>query len=231
MPDAPTNPEDFFDISSGRYVQLLDEDGRPLVGLPPSLRSIAEFAASIHANAGKLSQDQFEQIIQWIKALKMRDRDSASPPYEFLSVLNELRNSPEQMGLHRRGHCKLWLAKGMAMLLALVIAAAVGFAVAHSWVALGISLVAALGLFIVGEWATVSGIQMFKEQEQRYLWASVRRARTVVEANFAGIFAYLHGTTFGAPGFNEEDSRAAMRAERERLTDALYADPDDYLAL
>ncbi|CAM2161544.1 putative SMODS and SLOG-associating 2TM effector domain-containing protein [Paraburkholderia sacchari] len=229
MPDAPTNPEDFFEMSLDGHVQLLDEAGRPLVGLRPNLCGLADVAASIHAHARELSDDQLEQTIQWLKAIKMRDRVSSRPSDEFFSVLSELRNSPEQIELQRRGHRKLLLAKGVSMLLGFVLIAAVGLVIARSWVALGLAVIVALALFVVGERGTVTAIKIFKEQEQRHLWTSIRHARTVAESNQAGIFAYLRGATFGTPGFSEEGARAAMRAERERLTDALYADPDYYL--
>jgi hypothetical protein len=229
MLDEPMKPEDFFHVSSGNNVPLLDEVGRPIVGLPRSLCGLAEVAASIYGHASELPEDHLEQAIQWLKALKAKDRTSARLTYEFLDVLDELRNSSEQIDLQRRGHRKLWLAKGISALLALVLASAVGLAIAHNWFGLGVALLVSLALFFAGERGTVSAIRLFKEQEQRYLWASIRQAGSVSEINQAGIFAYLHGTTFGAPGFSEEGSRAAIRAERERLTDALYADPDDYL--
>lgn len=229
MPDAQMNAEDFADMSSGANMPLLDESGRPLAGLPPSSSGLADVAASIHAHAGELSADQCEQAIHWLKALKTKDSAAARPASEFPAVLNELRNSLEQIDLQRRGHRKLWLAKGISILLALVLAGAVGLAIAHNWLVLGMALVVALALFVVAERCTVSAIRIFKEQEQRYLWASIRQARSVSEINQAGIFAYLHGATFGTPGFSAAGARAAMQAERERLADALYADPDDYL--
>jgi hypothetical protein len=92
-----------------------------------------------------------------------------------------------------------------------------------------VAIVVALVALLASDAIAKEAIVISKEQEQRHLWPCVREARTVEELNAAGLFAYLRDADFNSPTWSEIGAVSAMRAEAERLSDALYSDPQDYL--
>jgi hypothetical protein len=209
-------------------VRLLDDDGKPDSGLCEADQVLARIAAAMHADVERLSPQQIEQTVIWLKTWKHRDRPTGRAFHEFEAVLKALRDSPEQLELQRAATKRIYVGHGLFFLAAGSVAGGIAAAVLASWWAAAGFIVGAFGLLLAAEQASVAAIKLGKEQEQRYLWDSIRKAATVQEINRAGIFAFAPGTTWTRHS-SEDAILLAMRAERERLTDALYFDPDDYL--
>lgn len=218
---------------------LEDESGEPNPTLESTQhRALAELAASVHKYARHLSAEQTEQVIRWLKQWKLRGQpllhsDGDPRRQSFLTALEQLRNNKEQKDLQRKAYLKtvwsrLW---GVVFVLA-VLATISAFAtedVGWGWRIGGVAI--SLILLFVSDAFLIQGVELYKEQDQRHLFQSFRKAETVAELRDAGLFAYIPEATYiqGQP-FSNHSAKVAMRAEQERFSDALYRDPDYYLA-
>jgi hypothetical protein len=144
--------------------------------------------------------------------------------------LRELRDSPAQEELVLKA-ARHGVAVDARTVVAFVVAGvAVGCALASGirWHWSVVAFVTAIAVYARGQMRAVEAANAWKEQDRRYLMQSIAAARTVQELSQAGLFARLPGAEFG-PGYDEEKAGAVLRRERERLTDALYHDPDYWL--
>ena len=200
-----------------------------------SERALAEIAAAINRNARHLDRRQFEMAITWLKNWKLGydpTRREGSHR-EFHAILDEIRNSAEQRELQRKAAWKLifGVVFGALMLLSLVINAVITYSVedvSWGWKLLG--AVVAIALFWFADDFLKKAQILAKEQDRRFGLESLRCAKTVIEVNMAGAFAYIPGTSADDPNFDEKCATQQMANAREALTDALYCDPDGYLA-
>lgn len=214
--------------------QLIDPDtAEPNPELTDkSERAMAEIAAVFHRNAPSLTPAQLEQVATWAKRWKLgvAGRLVESRP-DYWSVLEALRNSVEQKSLQDKAVVKL-LKSGFFCAVSLALAVVSIYAV---WVLdFGWGWRAALAApLLTSMWwadsAMREGQSIAKEQDRRYALASLRSAKTVSELNQAGLFTYMPHTAYGEPGFDERRAMKLIRAEVERLTDALYSDRDGWL--
>ena len=225
------------DGSGDTQKRLLDQStGRPareaMVGPEASL---AKVAAAIHANAPRLSSADCEQAVRWLKQWKL-SRSSVSRPEEevyelFSGVLDRVRKSEEQVGLMNAAVRRTYA--GEAWLLAAFLFALGGVAV----LALRVAWYAGLGLLAAAVWAhlrrsrcVMEAAKIWKEQEGRFFLKAVREAETATELTYAGIFEHLPETELvnGSLG-NEDAVNVAKLKEAERLSDALYRIPFEWL--
>ena len=222
-------------VPDDRTDQLLDPD----TGEPTKLtfgskdEPIARVAATLHATAASLSTEDCERIIGWLKTVK-RERLPQPPSrdiWTFDKAVGELRDSPSQTEMMRKAYRHGRAASAWAVLAFVIAGTAVACALAPGigWFWAVITFVIAIVIYIRGgQRRLFEAALVWKEQEQRHLWESIRAARTVQELSHAGLFAFLSGASFG-PGYDEATAVVAMRRERDRLTDALYYDPDWWL--
>lgn len=210
--------------SLGPNPTLKDEGGRAL----------AEIAAVINRNARHLENLQYEMVITWLKKWKL-GHDPArreGSHRDFHAILERVRNSAEQRELQRKTAWKLMsgVVFGALFLLSLAIAIMTHVADGVGWGWKLFSAVVTIGLFgFANDFLRTMQI-LAKEQDRRFGLESLRSAKTVTEVTLAGLFSYLPGTSADEPNFDEIHARRAMAKAREALTDALYCDPDDYLA-
>lgn len=218
---------------------LLDENASPNSQLSvKSEKVLAEFACLIHSKSKDLSPEQTEQVIKWLKKWKLKDKPlsrnlniQGSP--DFGDSLDKIRNSKEQKDLEKKAYIKTLWARLWAVLFAISAVIFIGVIVSDThiaWYCTTLCLIITLAFMVVGDLLQDEATKLYKEQEQRNLWEGIRSAETVAELRDAGIFAYLPNSMFetGKP-FNQELALEAMRAEQERLSDALYRDPTSYL--
>lgn len=214
---------------------LLDLDtGLPNPGLTSrSEIALAAVAASLHEHQDTLSEDQLEQIAGWAKRWKIsRSRRQGGSRNDFFAVLDVLQKSDEQEALVKTTYWKLlasWVS-GLVFAIALL-ALAIG-----NWgdVDIGWGWQAGLGIMLFIAYICTSGfltdaLLLAKEQDRRYALTSLRKASTVYELNQAGLFTYLPNTSHSEPGFDDRIAMRVIRDEVERLTDALYNDPECWL--
>lgn len=217
--------------------RLLDADG---AGVNPALRdasecALAAIADAVHTHARHLRPEQAELAVKWLKKWKLR---SSSPPaYDsrrateaFWDKLEALKISPEQVRLQRVAARHATWSRVWGVAFALVLALLAGVALAGGgWMWCTFLAAVGLGTLVANERSLVKALMAAKDQDRRYLMQSIRTANTVSEMLNAGICAYIPGVLYEGPSYDERYAKQQMAAERERLTDALYLDPDDYL--
>lgn len=214
---------------------LLDPDtGVPNPELTsPSEKALAEVAAALHKNLGALSGKQLEQVASWAKRWKLvKSRKQTGTRNDFFAILDVLKNSAEQKKLQKK---TLWKLLFGAMAGAVFAVALLSMAIANwsdndlgwGW-QFGLGVVLFVGYVLTTTFVT-DALLIAKEQDRRYALASLRKAQSVVELNEAGLFAYLPKTRLEEVGFEDKEAMQIIRGEVERLTDALYNDPDDWL--
>jgi hypothetical protein len=224
--ETSMNPGDYLSTDDGPAEVLLTLEGVPQDDLSKdSVAALAALAAAVNSNAHRLSPEQLEQAVRWLKRWKAAKQDM--PPRqgdEFSLLVKRNRELSEQVALQSRAYRLSWVSR-LAFLAAVVVGLTsvgtfLGEASPWAWISLGLLAVLAL---VASDAAYVKSTKASKEQEQRNLWKSVRLARSVGELNTAGLFAYLPGTTWGVgERFDDRVSKHAQKAEAERLSDALY---------
>lgn len=238
--DDAMAPDDYVvDESYGRdgNNNLLDFDS---FGPNPELtkeseRALAEIAAVINMNARHLEKQQFEIAITWLKKWKLGyDPTRCEGSHQtFHAILDGIRNSAEQRELQRRAAWKLIFGAVLAALLLLSLAINTLLIYSDdglSWGGRFVGALVGLALFWFADDFLKKAQVLAKEQERRFGLESLRCAKTVLEVNMAGAFAYIPGTSADEPNFDEKYATQQMAKAREALTDALYCDPDGYLA-
>lgn len=214
--------------------ELLDPDtGEPNPNLTsPSEQALAEIAAVLHRNTDKLTTKQLEQVAGWAKKLKLRNRVESRQTREFFMVLKRLRESSEQKLLQSRAARKFLFAVlfGAAALALMVGGAIAIWGFDAGWGTRSVLAVFTLLALGFADSSLKEGNLICKEQDRRYAMFSLRAANSVAELNEAGLFAYIPNTQYGEPGFDEKKAHGLMQKEVERLTDALYTDPELWLS-
>lgn len=239
--NAMTINEYVIDESYNREIQndLLDKDGQP----NPKLReareiALAEFASLVHLKAGNLSSEQIEQVIKWLKTWKLRNRPftrsmDMKNTKTFDEVLKTIKTSKEQITLEKRAYRKtLWARLWFIAfaIFAIISISLIFLKTDAAWYWTVITIAISLALFGLSDVLQEEAIKLYKEQEQKNLWESIRKAETVEELRDAGLFAYLPNTFFEPlKYFNQDEALDKMKSEKERLSDALYRDPSAFL--
>ena len=198
-------------------------------------RALAEIAAVINRNARHLDRRQFEIAITWLKNWKLGyDPTRREGSYrEFHAILNGARNSAEQREFQRRTAWKLIVGVVLAALLLLSLGISTVMIYSDdglNWGGRFVGAVVGLTLFWFADDFLKKAQMLAKEQDRRYALESLRCAKTVLEVRMAGAFAYIPGVSADEPNFDEKYATQQMAKAREALTDALYCDPDGYLA-
>jgi hypothetical protein len=232
-------PEDYTIVDEGRVLGLLDYDGQPYPELLAGARApLARLAASIQAEAPRLTATECERAASWVKQWKFMHQPiphrEASGPDSFYQIVEGIKDSREQIDLQniavlhlRKSHAWVSAAGAVAG-----IPIASFFITGIAWYWSGFGLAIAYWIYSKRSRSPIlDAVRVWKEQEQRNLWLAIRAAATVHELQIAGLFAYLPDAE-NSPGkhFDEKKAANALRAERDRLTDALYRDPDLWIA-
>jgi hypothetical protein len=201
----------------------------------PQEQEFAGLATAIHQHAPSLTPEQLEQAVRWLKIWKQKKNPRAEQRsvWDYHEWLDIVRNTREQLRMQNRALLQLGVAGlfASAAVIVLVVATAVNYSVddlSWGWKIFNLALV--FGFLAGVKKYTLKGLMTSKEQDRRYLMASIREARTASEVAASGLFAYLPGTIWkeGQKGDNVR-AHTEMRAAREQLADALYHDPDDHL--
>ncbi|MBK4736799.1 hypothetical protein [Noviherbaspirillum pedocola] len=233
-------PQDYTLGAARDYKRLLYEDTeKPRDDLETrSDIALAELAATVHKNAPGLISSDFELVIGWLKTWKLHDRTfkRSSPGtkhVDFYNRLEELKNSGEQKDLQKRAYRKTLWSRLWAMLfgVSLAVTCILFFSSDVAWYWKTASLIVTVFLFIFSDILLENGIKLYKEQDRRYILASIREAESVVELSDAGLFGYLPGTSTSDKSYSEAEAVERMRKERDKLTDALYRDSGEYLSM
>lgn len=213
----------------GCLLDVFSEEANPEL-TKDSEKALAEIAAAIHRNAPRLTRGQLELAVGWLKKWKCRDypqRDTS----EFGMHLNKLKESTEQVTLRSKAYGKLLQAFLVAMLFTVAVAAAlvIGFS-DNAWYAKAAPLIVAAALLYWMDKLALAAIRISVDQDRRYIMQSLRDANSTVEMVEAGLYNHMKGVMHepGLP-YDEKRARRLMFAERERIADALYFDPDNYL--
>lgn len=245
MRDSKTHeamePQDYVIDPSFRRTEhnrLLDDDGagpNPALTQPSEL-ALAAIADVVHRHARYLSPNQAELAVGWLKQWKLRgalprDYSDLQARDAFDERLTAIRESPEQVKLqavaNRHGTwSRVWAAVFAGTLATMVGMGLSGGAGAVAWI---IAAVVLIGSFVASERCMVRALVTAKDQDRRYSLASLRAARTATELVNAGLCQYIPGVLYEGPDYDEKRAKAQMFNERERLTDALYLDPDGLL--
>lgn len=219
--------------------RLLDDEG---TGANPALtqsseQALAAIAEAVHKHARYLSPEQAELAVKWLKRWKLRnavpaDFNELQARDAFEEKLKTLRESPEQVRLQaiaaRHGTwSRVWAAVFAAIVATMIGMGITGGAGAVAWIVAGVALASSV---IASERSLVRALVTAKEQDRRYALESLRAANKVTELINAGLCSYIPGVLYEGPSYDEKYAKAQMYKERERLADALYLDPDDYLA-
>jgi len=212
-------------------VQLLNWEGNrspELVGT--STIALAQIAEVIHQKAKFLSPDQSEEVVRWVKAWKLKGKPMRAN-HEIYAIMNDIRNSPEQLILQRKSYAQtIWSRLvGLLFSISLAITLFLGFARDFSWYSMAACLIVNLALFVFSDRFTVKALIIAKEQDRRYFYQCLRTAQSIYELNVAGLFGYIPGTDPNDAGYTEERWLDATTAERDRFSDALYFDPTSYM--
>lgn len=233
--DGPRPEEYLVPYEDSAFQPLLFEMGRETrihESAVESHASLAELALAVHQHAPRLRPAELEQAVRWLKAWKALKQPLRRPgdrfQVEMSRALKRLRESPEQLRLQNRTWRQSALSRFAAVLLsALVFLALVLHGPEWRWYHYASVVVLLLSVFGWTEHTFYRAIETAKEQDRRYFLACLREAQTVSELNKAGFFAY----TGFEPGnnFDIHEWKTMMREECERLSDALYRDPDDVL--
>lgn len=226
--------ESFLRTTNNR---LLDKEGTgPNRALSqPGEVALAAIAQAIHKHARHLSPEQAELAVKWLKKWKLRD----AVPHDynhtqvrdaFDAKLKALRESPEQVRLQsvaaRHGTwSRVWAAVCAGALAVMVGMGAASGAGAVAWI---IAAAVLVGSLIASERSLVRALAAAKEQDRKYLFQSFQAASTVSELLNSGFFAQVPGVSYTGVVDEKLNARQSY-AERERLADALYLDPDGCL--
>ena len=208
--------------------QLLDDDGMPSESLPNrQAKSLAAIASAIHLNVDSLRESQLEQVVAWLKRLKISKKYPPGsylekPHDQFYLVLREIRESKEQVVLQKKANVKAIKSNICAALLSISISATIILPLidVSKWISAIPALISFL-LFSFMQAYTVESFDIAKEQDRRYLLNCLRRAETVDELSEAGLLGYIKEMQLDER-YDREEALAAAKKEVERLRDALY---------
>jgi hypothetical protein len=218
-------------LSRNKNNRLLDYDtDEPNPELTSqSERALAEIAAAIHKNARHLEPEQAEVAVRWLKKWKLTGQPQ--PQNDIYLKLVQIKASSEQVSLEGRAARKTLMAGLLLVCCVAFLAVGLLLHIARvDWYWRVLLLVPIYFLGMKANSRLTEGINLYKEQDRRYLMQSLRAARTPTELNIAGLFAYLPGTTpADGSSYDEKEAMRQLALERERFGDALYNDPDDYL--
>lgn len=235
----PMQPCDYvIDETYRRQVNnnLLNVDGSVNSELSsPDELALAAIANAVHTQALQLTPAQTELAVKWLKTWKLKDSSSLDSneirtTEAFSDKLNELKNTPEQLRLQRTAAGYATKSRIWGVAFAVMLALLAGLAVSGAgWVWCLFAAAIAIGTLVASERSLVRALMAAKDQDRRYLMQSFRAANTVTELLNAGICAYIPGVLHTGPNYDEQVAKAAMADECERLTDALYRDPEGHL--
>lgn len=99
-------------IYSGRSNSLPDDDGMPAKDLPNrNAKSLANVASAIYLNSQNLSESQIEQVVIWLKQLKISQNwptgmYPGSSQDDFYRLLKGVRESSEQVAFQKKANMK-----------------------------------------------------------------------------------------------------------------------------
>jgi hypothetical protein len=224
--------QDYYSPSQ-TFTQLLDPDtGQPTATAAEDHSvSLARIAAAIHAEAQKLTAIECEQVVKWMKHWKASRspliRQNVDRPGAFNQIVDQIKNGSEQKALQWEAARHLLISDAWVVLAFTITLAGVGsfFVSGVRWYWSVAFLVVGLIAYHRGSIRGVAAANTWKDQEQKYLWQCIRMAETISELHMAGLFAFLtNDKSVKGPQFADR-----VRTERERLTDALYRDPDYWL--
>jgi hypothetical protein len=232
--NAAMDLNDYSTTGSRSYdgeTQLLDfftEQPNPQLS-KGSEKALAEIAAVIHKNAPRLTKGQLELAVGWLKRWKCNDYPIRGQ-FEFGMHLHRLKESTEQVALRRKAQWKLLQALAVAALFTMALVATVlCYFTSPPWYVSSGFVLLTFALFSWTQALAVKAIDISVDQDRRYVMQSLRDAGTTTELIEAGLYNHMKGVMFesGKP-YDEKLARQLMSVERERISDALYLDPNGY---
>jgi hypothetical protein len=207
--------------------QLLDYDGLPSEHLKNrQAKALANIASAIHLNKDNLRESQIEQVVLWLKRIKI-SQNYPTGMYPgthqdgFYRILNEIRESREQVRFQKQANIKAMKSNIAAVLLFISLLAILTLWLAEvpGWIS-AIPIVLSFFIFGFMQSYTKEALIIAKEQDRRYFMECLRRAENVDELNEAGLFMYLKGMS--DEDYDSEKALASAKKEVDRLRNALY---------
>lgn len=232
----PFGLEDFVlerPLKSHEYRSLLQDDGLPRGDLDiKSEQALARIASRIFLDFKDLDDQQFEQIIKWLKTLKLRNTPLAREcgvQFEFYNESESQKNNSEQISLQKQAFNRTIASRIWGMLFGIAVTVFLScLLIGAPWYATVITFVLSAWMLTLSDKAIIEAITISKKQDRKYFFALLRKAETLNDVSDAGLFEYLPGTYEKGMPFDEEAAKTSIRAEKTRLTDAIYTDPWGY---
>jgi hypothetical protein len=177
-----------------------------------------------------LDRDELEQLVFSLKNAKqgVPEEQSIDEFIEFNERLKALGMSDQVLNVQKRAFSKLLQAIGLSAVMGLTLCIAIVACIASEWL-IGLLLISLAGYLFYKAFKLAEATEILnKEQDRRYLFQSIRSAKTASELTWAGLFAYNAQSRPESGGRTDreiETEELEVKRLRQELRDSLYRDP------
>jgi hypothetical protein len=196
------------------------------------IHATAELIAPIADKLRKLPKDEIEELVLFLKNPHVPEKvllENWDKDMEFVRRVEELRNIPEQVHLQRQALKAIrWSITCGVFIGICSTVGALMYVGTGGWIVPAILMGFILFLYWKAEKLGIKAILISKEQDQRHLLASIRKATSVNELNKAGLFAWSNDAgDMMSKNYNTDEAKAALMKQVAHLRDAIYRNPDE----
>jgi hypothetical protein len=177
-----------------------------------------------------LDRDELEQLIFSLKNAQQGVPEEQTID-EFIAFNEKLKTfgmSEEVLSVQKKAFSKLLKAIGVSAVMGLTLSIAIVACIASEWL-VGLLLISLCGYLFYKAFKLAEATEILnKEQDRRYLFRSIRFAKTASELTWAGLFAYNSKSRPESGGRTDREIEAEeleVKRLRQELRDSLYRDP------
>jgi hypothetical protein len=177
-----------------------------------------------------LDRDELEQLVFSLKNAKhgAPEEQSIDEFIEFNERLKAFEMSEEILSVQKKAFSKLLKAIGVSAVMGVALSFALIACVASEWL-VGLLVFVLAGYLFYKAFKLAEATEVLnKEQDRRYLFQSIRFAKTASELTWAGLFAYNSQSRPESGGRSDREIEAEeieVKRLRQELRDSLYRDP------
>jgi hypothetical protein len=177
-----------------------------------------------------LDRDELEQLVFSLKNVQqgVPEEQSIDDFFQFNERLKAFGMSDQVLSVQKKAFSMMLKAIGVSAIMGVTLSVAIVVCIASEWL-FGFLLIALAGYLFYRAFKLAEATEILnKEQDRRYLFQSIRFAKTADELTWAGLFAYNSKSGLGSGGRTDREIEAdelEVKRLRQELRDSLYRDP------